>query len=110
MLRNLFAALLERLKHEPVTVWGVVIAAVLCLLPAVGIPAGVITAISTVATLAGIPLVRGQVSPMTALRALALGDVASSAADDVDEAPVDEAPITALSPEPGVTVEGDAAA
>lgn len=63
-------ALVALVRHEPVAVWGVVVAAALAALPALGVPTGVVTAVGAVVTLLGVPVVRGRVTPVAALKAL----------------------------------------
>lgn len=72
-MKTLLHNLLHRLAHEPVAVWGVVLAAVLGLLPLVGVSTSVITIIGAVASLLGVPVVRSKVTPIKALVDLGRG-------------------------------------
>lgn len=58
--------ILAFLKHEPVAVWGTVLAALIGVLAAVGVPSHVIEVITAVASVLGIPVVRSQVTPTVA--------------------------------------------
>lgn len=64
---------LDVLRREPVAVWGVVLAAVVCALPALGVSAAVVEAVSAIISLLGIPVVRGKVTPLAAVEALIKG-------------------------------------
>lgn len=61
---------LHILRHEPIAVWGLVLAAVLGVLPLFGVPYLVINSIGTALTLLGVPVVRGKVTPKAAVQAL----------------------------------------
>lgn len=73
MVKALLGTLATRLRHEPVAVWGVVLAAVLTAAPAAGVPAHDVDLIATVLTVVGVPVVRRKVTPLAALRALING-------------------------------------
>jgi hypothetical protein len=79
-VKSFFSKVVDVLKKEPVAVWGVVLAAILGLLPLVGVPASTVVAIGAVLSLLGIPVVRGQVTPLAALEALIEGWKAENAA------------------------------
>lgn len=66
------------LKREPVAVWGTVAAVILGILPSLGVPASDLRYVGAALALAGIPVVRSQVSPAAALKALLAQRVASS--------------------------------
>lgn len=66
------AAVLARLKREPVAVWGVVLAAALGLVTSLT-GHDVSTIVDVVLPLVGIPVVRGKVTPLAALKALLNG-------------------------------------
>lgn len=53
------------IRSEPVAVWGSLLAALIGVLAAVGVPSTVIEVITAVASVLGIPVVRSQVSPVT---------------------------------------------
>lgn len=72
-LKQLLTLIATKLRHEPVAVWGVVLAAVIGILRGAGVDANVVDTITAVATLVGIPVVRRKVTPMAALRAVITG-------------------------------------
>lgn len=67
-LRRLGAHLLTVLRREPVTTWGVALSVLLGVLSGVSGLQGAVTAAFTLLPLLGIPVVRGRVSPLDALR------------------------------------------
>jgi hypothetical protein len=72
-LKQLLTLVATKLRHEPVAVWGVVLAAAIGILRGAGVDANVVDTITAVATLVGIPVVRRKVTPAAALKALLAG-------------------------------------
>ena len=111
-MKNLLSSVLLRLKHEPVAVWGVLIAAALSGAPLLGISSASVNIAVTVLTLLGIPVVRGKVTPAAALGALLEGAKAEGAASVAVTVPT-VAPVAAPTlssvPAPVVPPVGDAA-
>jgi hypothetical protein len=64
-MTSLTAAVLRKLRSEPVAVWSGIVSALLVVLGFMGVSADVVALIGTIATLVGIPVVRTQVSPTT---------------------------------------------
>lgn len=75
-MTSIVSVILAKLKREPVAVWGVVIAALIGVLAAAGVPSTVLDPVVAVVTLLGIPVVRGAVTPVAALKAVVSGTVA----------------------------------
>lgn len=75
-LKHLLGLVWNKLLHEPVAVWGTVLAAIMGVLSQYGVSAGTVQIIGSVAAFLGIPIVRGFVSPVQALKELAAAQVA----------------------------------
>ena len=75
-MTKILSLVLAKLKREPVAVWGVVIAALIGVLAAAGVPSTVLDPVVAVVTLLGIPVVRGAVTPVAALKAVVTGSAA----------------------------------
>ena len=72
-MTKILSLVVAKLKREPVAVWGVVIAALIGVLAAAGVPSTVLDPVVAVVTLLGIPVVRGAVTPVAALKAVVSG-------------------------------------